>query len=138
MLISHIPNIVDFKAVPENKYENCLTRKEYERQLSEEFEKDEYKPNGNGACRINPKLLFNTDGELFAGDKIIGYFADEERNSLCIYEWKQNNPRSIKAYSLLLKLEEGILLDDDVQLIIAHSPNNLELCIDKRKILLTL
>lgn len=138
MLTNYISALIDFSNIPEWKYENCITRKEYERQLSEEYEKEEYKPDANGACLVNPKLLRNTDGELFAGDKIIGYFSDGERNSLCLYEWKQNNPRSIKAYSLLLKLEEGMLVDDDIQLINAHSPSNLELCMDKRKILLTL
>lgn len=141
MLISHIPNIIEFYPVPENKYENAITREEYERKLSEESEKEEYGPDANGACRINPKRLLDTENELFAGDKIVGYFVDDENHSLCLYEWKRNNPRSIKAYSLLLPLEEGMLIDDEIQLITARKLNDMAELFGgdkRRKILLTL
>lgn len=142
MLISHISSPINFYSVPEDKYENCITREEYDRQLSEEDANDEYMPNASGSAsmptiRINPKRLLDTGNELFAGDMIIGYYSDGDTHSLCIYEWKRNNSRKINAYSPLLKVEAGEVVDDDIQLI-GTQYRRLFGTENRRKILLTL
>lgn len=108
MLTKYIAKIIEFKLVPENKYENCLTRVEYEKQIRDEF--GENKPDENGYIKLNPHLLRDTEYELFAGDKIIGIFKNENGSAQpCSYLWqKNNNPRNIYAYCILDEFEKDL------------------------------
>lgn len=141
MLINYIPQIIEFKHVSNDKYENCPTREEHKEQQSNGYGKNVNTYDLNGYIQINPQLLISDENELFAGDNIIGYYSENGKCSMCLYQWKRNNPRTIIAYCLLLKLEERELINNEIQLVDAWCPNDTAHMLDiekRKKLLITL
>lgn len=97
---------LNFYKVPNDRYENCQTRKEYNDIIIEE--RQNIKPNKDGSIQINSSnfCFNNVDDEIFCGDKAIVIYAIDENKIQCgIYTWKKDNPKQIKGYCLLDEIE---------------------------------
>lgn len=123
MILKYIPQVINFYPVPEWKYKNCSTREEYKMERSNR--NTESAPLSNGGIRIDPTWIgYDYENELFAGDWIVGAVQNDGGIAICLYQWKECNPKRIIAYALIKEWEQDSMDEDGIQIIKPVDPNS--------------